>query len=258
MSLFRSTVSTLFRRPSAWMVGVSLLGIGAGAATPAHAELVSLRSGRVLSVKSVYIDASGHATLVLRAGGDVRCPADLIALVSPDEVEYPEPAPPMPTPPAVDAGDVEAALRLLTSRPFDALIKSVATRNQVDPELIHAVIVAESGYAPRARSSKGAMGLMQLMPGTAREYALRNPYDPAANIEVGARHLKKLLDRFTLPLALAAYNAGEGAVVKFGGIPPFRETRQYVDRVVRTFEAFRDATLRAFARGGTRPPSGQR
>ena len=76
------------------------------------------------------------------------------------------------------------------------------------------------------------MGLMQLMPSTAREYKLRNPFDPKANIEAGIKHLKGLIDRFGVELALAAYNAGEGAVVKFNGVPPYRETRNYVSKIL--------------------------
>ena len=99
---------------------------------------------------------------------------------------------------------------------------------------MHAVIEAESNYRPRARSRTGAKGLMQLMPATARQYAVENPYDPRANIDAGVRHLKDLLSRFDLRLALAAYNAGEGAVRAYGGLPPFAETRSYVTRILRS------------------------
>jgi soluble lytic murein transglycosylase-like protein len=102
----------------------------------------------------------------------------------------------------------------------------------VDPLLVRALIQVESNYKPRAKSSKGAMGLMQLMPQTAREYNVRNPYDPKANIEAGIKKLKSLIDRWGVDLALAAYNAGEGAVQRFNGIPPYRETRDYVTRIL--------------------------
>ena len=102
----------------------------------------------------------------------------------------------------------------------------------MDARLIHAVISVESAYQPRARSRKGARGLMQLMPATARQYGVRNAYKESANLEAGVRHLKTLLDRFAVREAVAAYNAGEAAVRRFGGVPPFRETRAYVERVL--------------------------
>jgi soluble lytic murein transglycosylase-like protein len=108
----------------------------------------------------------------------------------------------------------------------------VSEAHGVNPMLVRALIEVESGYRPRARSARGAMGLMQLMPSTAREYKIRNPFEPKANIEGGIRHLKSLIDQFGVEIALAAYNAGEGAVRKFKGIPPYRETRNYVTRIL--------------------------
>ena len=107
----------------------------------------------------------------------------------------------------------------------------------MSPRLVQAVIEVESNFEHRARSRKGAMGLMQLMPSTARQYAVANPYDPRSNIDAGARHLRTLLDRFDVSRALAAYNAGEGAVRRFGGIPPYPETRSYVRRILRLVDA---------------------
>lgn len=97
---------------------------------------------------------------------------------------------------------------------------------------MRAVIQVESAYQQRARSRKGAIGLMQLMPQTARQYAVSDPYDPESNIEAGIKHLKSLLTRLPVDLALAAYNAGEAAVEKFRGIPPYPETRSYVSRIL--------------------------
>jgi soluble lytic murein transglycosylase-like protein len=104
----------------------------------------------------------------------------------------------------------------------------------VDPRVVSALIQVESAYHSRAVSPKGARGLMQLMPATGRQYGALDLFDPKVNLEAGIQHLKKLLSRYDqLPLALAAYNAGEAAVDRFGGIPPFRETQDYVSRILR-------------------------
>lgn len=118
---------------------------------------------------------------------------------------------------------------------FDPLIKKVAKKSKLSPELLHAVIQAESSYNPKAKSSAGAMGLMQLMPGTASRFGVSNAWDPVQNLEGGAQYLRELLDMFknNLRLALAAYNAGENAVKKYGNrIPPYPETQDYVRKVI--------------------------
>jgi hypothetical protein len=117
---------------------------------------------------------------------------------------------------------------------FDDLVITHASNQGLRPELVRAVIQVESGFNPRARSPKGAMGLMQLMPATARALGVMRPYDPEDNIRGGTRYLRILLDRYQGDerLALAAYNAGSGAVDRFGGaVPPYRETREYVRKV---------------------------
>ena len=120
---------------------------------------------------------------------------------------------------------------------FDALVQQAAARHDIDPDLIHAVIRAESDYDPNCVSHAGAMGLMQIMPDTARAFGVADPFDPAANIEAGTRELAGYLQRFpSVELALAAYNAGPGNVRKYGGIPPFRETQAYVPRVLRYWQ----------------------
>jgi soluble lytic murein transglycosylase-like protein len=121
---------------------------------------------------------------------------------------------------------------------YTPLISAVAKEHQLDPALLHAVITVESGYNPRARSPKGAIGLMQLMPDTARRYDVADIWDPRANLRGGARYLRDLLAAFdnNLSLALAAYNAGEGAVAQYGNkIPPFAETLNYVPRVLQHY-----------------------
>jgi soluble lytic murein transglycosylase-like protein len=145
-----------------------------------------------------------------------------------DEVPHPEPQQPNAlSAPVVVRGPVASG------GPYAEIIASMAQAHGVDPMLVRALIQVESNYRPTARSHKGAMGLMQLMPSTARLYNVRNPYDPKANIAAGVKHLKTLIDRWGVDVALAAYNAGEGAVKKFnGGIPPYRETRNYVARIL--------------------------
>lgn len=116
---------------------------------------------------------------------------------------------------------------------FDDFVVAHAQRHALRPELVRAVIQVESGYNPMATSPKGAMGLMQLMPATARSLGVRNPYDPEDNIRGGTAYLRQLLDKYegNEQLALAAYNAGSGAVDRYGTVPPYRETRDYVRRV---------------------------
>lgn len=128
--------------------------------------------------------------------------------------------------------------------PYSGHILAAAKETRVDPALIHAVISVESGYNPSARSTAGAVGLMQLMPGTAKRYGVKNRLDPAQNIQGGARYLRDLQIMFddNLQLVLAAYNAGEQAVMKYGNrIPPYRETAAYVPRVIRLYRKFRPA-----------------
>jgi soluble lytic murein transglycosylase-like protein len=117
--------------------------------------------------------------------------------------------------------------------PYDAVIDSEAKRYNVDAAMVSALIRAESNYVPYAVSRKGARGLMQLMPATARRLDVRRPFDPLSNVRGGVRYLRELLDRFEHKpnLVLAAYNAGENAVESYGGVPPYRETNDYVKRI---------------------------
>jgi soluble lytic murein transglycosylase-like protein len=207
-------------------------------AAPARADLVYFASGRVMSVRAVT-EVGDELVLTLRSGGEIVCARALILGVGPDEVPYPEPEidPPagrMPADAAVP-GVRESRRNLVRNPAFGHLIDHSARQYGVDPRLVQAVVQVESNYQPRARSRKGAKGLMQLMPATARRYGVRNAFDPSANIDAGVRHLRGLLDRLPLDLALAAYNAGEAAVTRFRGIPPFPETRLYVARVLKLF-----------------------
>lgn len=217
--------------------GLAVSALVLAGVSPASADLVYLSSGRTLSVKQVSYEGE-MATLTLRMGGEVVFERSLIARVEPDEVPYPEPVAAAETAVALPASPLATGAALTAPPPaipqaFDELVTSLAKRHGVDARLVHAVITVESAYQPRARSPKGARGLMQLMPATARQYGVRNAYNPAANLDAGIKHLRSLLDRFELKLAIAAYNAGEGSVLKFGGIPPYRETRDYVAKVLR-------------------------
>lgn len=128
------------------------------------------------------------------------------------------------------------------------LVTRVSLEHGLDPQLVHSVVTVESGYNARAVSPKGALGLMQLMPATARVLRVSNAFDPEENVRGGVQWLGRLLERFNgnVVLALAAYNAGEGAVLRYGGVPPYRETRQYVSRIMRLYtgEPFEWSTSR--------------
>jgi len=196
-------------------------------ATPASAELIFFSESRSMSVKSHRFEGD-RIIVSLRGGGEMTFDRSVVLKIAPDEVPYPEETQAA----AVDVIVPEATLVLIGKTVYDPIIESASDRNGVSARLVKALIQVESAFQPRARSNKGAMGLMQLMPETARQYRARNPYDPAANIDAGTRHLRSLLDQFELPLALAAYNAGEAAVRKFGGIPPYSETQAYVSKIL--------------------------
>lgn len=154
------------------------------------------------------------------------------------EAEQPELSSPLAGVGTANTGDSVLSSGGISSSQFDAMIGQVAARYGVDPDLVHAVIRAESDYNPTCISSAGARGLMQLMPGTARYLGVDDVLNPQQNIDGGVRYLKQQLNRFDSPeLALAAYNAGPGAVAQYDGIPPYKETQAYVSRVMGYYRA---------------------
>lgn len=142
-----------------------------------------------------------------------------------------------PVPVAAAGDDPEDPV--VRRQPFLRLLHAVSRRHRVDPRLVDAIIRTESSYRPGAVSPAGAVGLMQLMPATARRYGVRNRFDPVQNVWGGTAYLADLLAEFDLVEAVAAYNAGEGAVRRYGGVPPYVETRRFVARVLGRYFAGR-------------------
>lgn len=134
--------------------------------------------------------------------------------------------------PRMRGGPVQRSVTL-PATPYDPYIEMVAREHGVDPTLVKAVALVESGFNPKAVSNKGAKGLMQLMPATAKRYGISDLHDPYQSLRAGAAHLRDLLDEYNgdVTLALAAYNAGSGAVKRYGGVPAYQETQQYVKKV---------------------------
>ncbi len=189
----------------------------AAAAAPARADIALLANGTTLKVTSQRREGD-MVRFVLKGGGEVGVAAAALRGVVPDEV--------------LD----EVALAPLTAgADLSALAEAAARRHALDPELVRAVVAVESDFRADAVSPKGAQGLMQLMPATAKALGVTDAFDPAQNLEGGARHLRALIDQYggDVKRALAAYNAGPGAVARHGGVPPYPETRDYVRKVLR-------------------------
>lgn len=204
--------------------GSLLAGLAATALVWAHAvpgtagDTLLLTSGRSIEVRSVVLEEGG-ARVVLPGGGEILLPLDAVdSVISTGKDED------SPSRRATGVGEVV---------PYRDTIIEACRKHGVDPVLVAALIEVESGYDPGAVSESGACGLMQILPETARDYGVDDPLDPSQNVEAGVRHLRRLLDLYhgDTALALAAYNAGEGRVAHYGGVPPFPETRDYVRRV---------------------------
>jgi hypothetical protein len=209
-------------------------------ALPAAAELIVFEDGRVVKAAGYQLH-SEELEISLPGGGSYRVELGRVERIVDDEV-------------VIDTVVVEPALlaldgpfdlsysaerRALFGTAYDGIIEKAAKEYDIDASLISALIRAESNYEPRAVSRKGARGLMQLMPATAKRLSVRASFDPAANVRGGVRYLRELVDRFghQPELVLAAYNAGEGAVQTYGGVPPYRETIAYVDRIMTWWKA---------------------
>lgn len=219
-----------------------------GAASGAQATLVVFEDGRHLRVASYEVVEGDRLTVGLVGGGSMTIPLDVVDRIVDEEYERPAPVAPE------DANRIAAGLPAEASRsiraflespsssspsslssPYSSQILAAAKEHQVDPAFIAAVIKVESNGHVYAVSRKGARGLMQLMPATARRLGVKSPFDPRDNIRGGVAYLAELAERFgetNADLILAAYNAGERAVEEHGGVPPYRETRDYVKRVL--------------------------
>jgi soluble lytic murein transglycosylase-like protein len=186
--------------------------------TSARAEIAVLANGQTLKLDGHRVE-DGLVVLVLKGGGQVSVPPATVQGFVPDEVLDEVAVPP--------GGDLRQAAAL------------VARRHGLDPDLVIAVVSVESGFRPQAVSPKGAQGLMQLMPRTAESLGVVDAFDPEENLDGGVRHLVQLLTQYDgdVERALAAYNAGEGAVRRHHGVPPYRETRAYVKKVLERYRA---------------------
>jgi soluble lytic murein transglycosylase-like protein len=202
-----------------------------GSVTRVSADQVFFTNGRMMSVKDYRIEGD-LVTVTLRNGGQASFNKAVVSDIKPDEL--PEEVIPV-APPLTVPQSAKAAHGPLDARPFADLIETVALKHGVDPELVHAVVQAESNYRVDAKSGVGARGLMQVMPATAKDFGIKNLYDPQNNLEAGVQYLKFLLERFDIKRAIAAYNAGPTAVRRYRGIPPYAETRNYVKKVYSTY-----------------------
>jgi len=200
--------------------------------TTASAELAVFVDGRVLKVDDARLEGS-EIVLNLNGGGTLRVSAVRVDRVIADEVVESAKTPPFEE---LDCPASWNELALPEDLPFRDFIASAARATDLDPWLVASVAQTESAFDPQAVSRAGAAGLMQLMPAAAAEHEVHDVFDPAENLRGGAEHLRIMLDRFeSLPLALAAYNSGATTVTRYKGIPPYKETRNYVRRVLALF-----------------------
>jgi hypothetical protein len=217
---------------SSFLVCLVIGAIVASTPTAAFAKLAVFVDGRVLKVDDARLEGS-EIVLALKGGGTLRVSAVRVDRVIADEVVEPENGPQFEE---LDCPISWNDLELPEDLPYRESITSASRATDLDPWLVASVVQTESAFDPNAVSRAGAAGLMQLMPAAAAEHEVRDVFDPAENLRGGAEHLRIMLDRFeSLPLALAAYNAGATTVTRYKGIPPYKETRDYVRRVLALF-----------------------
>jgi hypothetical protein len=199
---------------------------------PVSAKLAVFVDGRVLKIDDARLEGS-EIVLDLKGGGTLRVSAVRVDRVIADEVVELQTNPPFGE---IDCPVSWSDLELPMDLPYRDFIASAARSNDLDPWLVASVVQTESAFDPRAVSRAGAAGLMQLMPAAAAEREVHDVFDPAENLRGGTEHLRTMLDRFdSLPLALAAYNSGATTVKRYKGIPPYKETQDYVRRVLKLF-----------------------
>lgn len=240
------------------------------------AEVAVLRNG--FSIRFEHKEQNGDTTRLYTSSGYMDIASNQIASYETEEAPVaPQPQPvasqPQPAAPAIAAPNSAAASAVavqnpaaaltpasasvtsqpipakLTSVDLDAVVREASSRNRIDPDFVNSVIKAESDFKVHAVSKKGAQGLMQLMPGTAAKLGVADSFDPKANVEAGTAYLSTLLDLYhDDPIkALAAYNAGAFRVKQYNGVPPYRETRAYIAKIVRDYNAKKRAQMKAAA-----------
>ncbi len=197
--------------------------------TPAAADTLFLRSGKTLKIEALSCDSKGCVATV--SGGDVGVRAVDVVRVEPNEEVDPEPAP-------AASSSASGTRDPGASRTIEQMVAAAAFKYALPRSLVRAVARAESAFNPAAVSPKGAQGVMQLMPATSKSLGVQDAFDPGENIDAGARLLRQLLEKYQgrVAEALAAYNAGEGAVARHKGVPPYGETRGYIRKVVKDYE----------------------
>jgi len=196
----------------------------------ASADVLVLNTGKTLRIHSYRVEGV-NMEIAISDHADMVIPLEWVKEIRD------EPDPPSPPPALIDGQEMSYDLNLDSA--FKYHVQSTSRKYAVDWRLVTAVMKVESNFDPLAVSRKGALGLMQLMPDTAKLYRVRNPYDPKQNIEGGVKYLKKLMGRYDnkLELVLAAYNSGEKTVDRYRGIPPFAETQQYVRKVLQLYRS---------------------